>query len=80
MNRFGGAVDSAEGAGLMIVGDEFSEIDGYEVAFQKAFMIGVGTGVAEGVTHEVEQSKIAVRFSFSTIVLFLVRWKKKGKG
>lgn len=28
VNRFGGAVDSAEGAGLMIVGDEFSEIDG----------------------------------------------------
>ncbi|CAM9772123.1 unnamed protein product, partial [Laminaria digitata] len=29
MNRFGGAVDSAEGAGIMIVGDEFSEIDGH---------------------------------------------------
>ena len=33
MNRFGGAVDSAEGAGLMIVGDELSEIEGYEVVF-----------------------------------------------
>ncbi|CAM9763265.1 unnamed protein product [Pylaiella littoralis] len=29
MNRFGGALDSAEDAGLMIVGDEFSEIDGH---------------------------------------------------
>lgn len=29
MDRFGGALDSAEDAGLMIVGDEFSEIDGY---------------------------------------------------
>lgn len=28
MHRFGGAIDSAEGAGLMIVGDEFSEING----------------------------------------------------
>lgn len=28
MDRFGGAVDSAAGAGLMIVGDEFSEVDG----------------------------------------------------
>lgn len=28
MNRFGGALDSAEEAGLMIVGDEFSEIEG----------------------------------------------------
>lgn len=28
MNRFGGAVDSAEEAGLMIVGNEFSEING----------------------------------------------------
>lgn len=31
MNRFGGALDSAEDAGLMIVGDEFSEIDGCEL-------------------------------------------------
>lgn len=31
MDRFGGAMDSAEDAGLMIVGDEFSEIDGYEL-------------------------------------------------
>lgn len=30
MDRFGGALDSAEDAGLMIVGDEFSEIDGYD--------------------------------------------------
>ncbi|CAM9122390.1 unnamed protein product, partial [Hapterophycus canaliculatus] len=29
MNRFGGALDSAEDSGLMIVGDEFSEIDGH---------------------------------------------------
>eukprot|EP00752_Nemacystus_decipiens_P003960 g3626.t1 len=29
MDRFGGALDSAEDAGLMIVGDEFSEIDGH---------------------------------------------------
>lgn len=28
MNRFGGALDTAEDAGLMIIGDEFSEIDG----------------------------------------------------
>ena len=30
MGRFGGALDSAEDAGLMIVGDELSEIDGYD--------------------------------------------------
>lgn len=30
MDRFGGSLDSAEDAGLMIVGDEFSEIDGYD--------------------------------------------------
>lgn len=35
MNRFGGALDSAEEAGLMIVGDEFSEIDGYEIMLEK---------------------------------------------
>lgn len=28
MNRFGSTVDSAEEAGLMIVGNEFSEING----------------------------------------------------
>lgn len=30
MDRFGGALHSAADAGLMIAGDEFSEIDGYD--------------------------------------------------
>ena len=38
MNHFGGAVDSAEDAGLMIVGDEFSEIDGY-VMTSRSFLL-----------------------------------------